>query len=135
MGEMFHSFMALTAMVWDTLTGRPGNTFEHAKELAEGMKAGFDQMLASDLIDDPRVMHLPFRDITADPVKVIRGIYGKVDREVTPEFESRVRAWLAAPENAVDRYGRYPYSYEKLGIERVWVEELFAGYSRRFGLD
>jgi hypothetical protein len=45
-----------------------------------------------------------------------------------------LRAWLDDPENQSDRYGRYPYSYEALGLDRHWVEELFQPYSKRFGL-
>lgn len=134
MGEMFDSFIALSTTIYDAITGKPTDLKPFARMLAENLKAGFDKMLESELLDDPRVMHLPFRDITADPMGVIRRIYERHEREVTPEFEIRVQAWLASPENAVDRYGRYPYSYETLGLDREWVEDLFSGYSRRFGL-
>ncbi|MCB2078504.1 MAG: sulfotransferase [Novosphingobium sp.] len=134
MGEMFHSFIALSAAIYDAITGEPCDRKAFAEMLADGLSQGFNAMLGNDLIDDPRIMHLPFRDITADPVAVVHRIYARQDREVTPEFENRVRAWLDAPENAVDRYGRYPYSYDDLGFDREWVEDLFARYSQRFGL-
>jgi len=54
---------------------------------------------------------------------------------VTDDFDNRLRTWLADPENQVDRYGRHPYSYEALGLDQQWIKELFADYSRRFGLD
>jgi hypothetical protein len=134
MGEIFASILTLSVAIFDTISGRPTDFRNSARQHAEGMKAGFDRLLENALIDDPRVMHLPFRDITADPLGVIRSIYDRQGLEVSPEFETRVRAWLADPDNAVDRYGRYPYSYEQLGLEREWVEELFADYSQRFGL-
>ena len=56
-------------------------------------------------------------------------------KALAPEAERRMSTWLADPENAVDRFGRYPYSYEAFGLDRDWVEELFADYSRYFGLD
>jgi hypothetical protein len=90
--------------------------------------------MANAMIDDPRVMHIPFRDITADPVAAVRAIYARVGETVSPAFEAAITRWLADPENAVDRYGRYPYSYEAMGLDRDWIEELFADYSRRFGL-
>jgi hypothetical protein len=99
------------------------------------MKAAFDALLASDLIQDPRILHLPFRELAADPLDVVRKVYAQIGEEVSPAFEARVTAWLADPENAVDRYGRYPYSYEAFGLDRDWVEELFADYSRYFDLD
>lgn len=134
-GEIFASIVTLTAMIYDTITGEPSDIGQTAKMLADGMRMGLDRVLANDMIDDPRIMHLPFREVTADPVGVIRQIYGKQGNEVTPEFERRIGAWLDAPENAVDRYGRYPYSYDDLGLERGRIEELFADYSKRFGLD
>ncbi|MCB2074557.1 MAG: sulfotransferase [Novosphingobium sp.] len=134
-GEIFASIVTLTAMIYDTITGEPSDIQSTAKMLADGMRAGLDQVLANDMIDDPRIMHLPFREVTQDPIGVIRRIYGAQGREVTAQFESRVQAWLDAPENAVDRYGRYPYSYDVLGLEREGIEELFADYSKRFGLE
>ena len=80
-------------------------------------------------------LHLSFRELSADPLGVVRQVYARAGRGVSAEFESRVAAWLADPENAVDRYGRYPYSYEAFGLDRAWVEDLFADYSRYFGLD
>ena len=54
---------------------------------------------------------------------------------MTRDFETRLQTWLADPENQADRYGRYPYSYEAFGLEKSWIRELFADYSRRFGLE
>ena len=98
------------------------------------MKQGIDKMLEQDLIDDPRVMHLPFRDLAADPSGTVRKIYERAGLPMSDAFAARVQAWLSDPENAVDRHGRYPYSYEAFGLDRAWIEDLFAGYSQRFGL-
>jgi len=134
-GEIFASIVSLSASIFDTVTNRPTDLKANARLHAEAFKPGLDAVMAQELVDDPRVMHLDFRELTADPLGCIRQIYGKLGLFVTDEFATRVGDWLAAPENQVDRYGRYPYSYEALGLEREWVEELFAGYSRRFGLD
>jgi hypothetical protein len=91
--------------------------------------------MASELIDDPRIIHLRFGDVAADPMAAVRNIYAQRGWQVSGEFEARMQAWLADPENAVDRFGRYPYSYEQLGIGLDEVEEMFADYSKRFGLD
>ena len=134
LGEIYASNVALRAAVFDTISGRPNDWNSRSQAIAEGMKAGIDRMLAQDLLSDPRVMHLPFRELAADPLGVVRRVYERAGLEVTPQFAERVQAWLGAPENRVDRYGRYPYGYEALGLSRDWVEELFADYSRRFGL-
>ena len=115
--EIYASIALLSASIYDTITGEPGDLKQTSKVIAEAMKAGFDQIMADDMIDDPRLVHLPFREITADPVGVVRDLYSRMDEEVTPEFETRMKAWLDAPENQVDRYGRHPYSYEALGLD------------------
>lgn len=135
MGEIYASIVALSMAVYDGICQRPLDWTGHARAVAEGLKAGFDAMLENALIDDPRVMHVPFREIAADPLGMVRQIYERQGLDVTPGFAARVSTWLDDPANAVDRYGRYPYSYEALGVERAWVEELFADYSKRFGLD
>ena len=135
LGEIYASNVALRAAVFDTISGRPNDWTSRSEAIALSMKAGIDRMLAQDLLDDPRILHLPFRELAADPLGVVRKVYGWAGLEVTPAFAARVQAWLDAPENRVDRYGRYPYSYEALGLSREWIEDLFADYSRRFGLD
>lgn len=135
MVDIYASIALLSASIYDTITGKPGDIKQSAKAIAETMKAGFDQVMADELIDDPRLVHLPFREITADPVGVVKSLYRKIDLDVGNEFELRMKAWLGAPENRVDRYGRYPYSYEQLGLDPAYVEDLFADYSNRFGLN
>ena len=133
--EIYASNVALRAAVYDTIHGRPNDLRSRSQQIAQGMKDAFDRLLASDMIGDPRILHLSFRDLAADPLGVVRKVYAQLGEAVSPAFEARVSAWLAAPENAVDRYGRYPYSYEAFGLDRKWVEDLFADYSRHFGLD
>jgi hypothetical protein len=133
--EILSSITLLGAVIYDTISGKAGDLKSTGKTNAELMKAGLDQILDDEMINDPRLVHIPFREIVTDPLAVIRDIYARQDREVTPEFERRAQAWLAAPDNQVDRYGRYPYDYEALGIEEAWVDEMFADYSNRFGLE
>ena len=61
-------------------------------------------------------------------------MYERRGATFTPAYEQRLRAWLGDPENKVDRYGRYPYSYEPFGLDEGWVKKLFADYSAHFGL-
>ena len=114
------------------------NLFEHGSRPESAMpfpEHVEDLLKANELIRDPRILHLSFSEISADPVAMVRRIYEHHGLEVSAEFQSRVEAWLADPENAVDRCGRYPYSYEAFGLDREWVQELFADYSRYFGLE
>lgn len=134
LGEIYASNVAIRAAVFDTIRGQPNDWSSQAKAHAEALKAAVDRIMADRRIDDPRILHLSFRDIAADPLGAVRKVYDRHGLTVTPEFETRVNAWIADPENAADRYGRYPYSYEAFGLDREWVEELFADYSKRFDL-
>lgn len=134
LAEIFASLVVLSAACSDAITGKPCDLQAHARELAEGMRAGFDHLTGNALIDDPRVMHIPFRRIVADPLAEIRSIYARVGRSVGPVLEQRIQSWLADPANSIERYGRYPYSYEAMGLDPQWIEGLFADYSKRFGL-
>jgi hypothetical protein len=132
--EIYASIQTLSAVVFDTIQGKPGDWSRFAREHAEGMKAAFDKLLANAMIDDPRIMHMRFSDIAADPVEAVRRIYDRRGLAMSPAFEARIGAWLGDPENRTDRYGRHPYSYEALGLDRAWIDELFTAYSQRFGL-
>lgn len=134
MSEMFASLVTLSNVLYDTIAGERKDRRDWARNLALGLKAAFDRLLENELIDDPRIIHLDFRELSSAPMGTVRKIYDWMGVPVTARFESRVAAWLADPDNRVDRYGRYPYSYEAIGIDEGWIEELFAPYSRRFGL-
>lgn len=132
--EIYPSLHALSSIIYNTINGRTVDWRPHARQHALGMKAAVDRMLSGALVDDPRVMHVPFRQLTADPLGVVRAIYERRGTELTTQTQTNIQAWLADPENGADRYGSYPYSCETLGLDRAWVEELFAEYGARFGL-
>lgn len=132
--EIYASNVTIRAATYDAINGKPLDWSHQARARAEQMKAAFDQMMANSIIDDPRIMHMPFHELSADPIAAVKKIYEHRGLTVGREYEGRLQAWLVDPENKVDRYGRYPYSYEPLGLDRKWVQELFAGYSKRFGL-
>src|SRR5205085_1245286 len=120
LGDIYASNVALRSVVFDTIQGKPLDWGEQSREQAQGTKAAVDRLMASPLIDDPRVMHLRFQDVVRDPISTIEQIYDRHGLDVSAEFRSRLDAWLGDPENSVDRYGRYPYSYEALGLEEHW---------------
>ena len=134
LGEIYASHVTLRAAIFDTISGQPRDWAAQAKGYVEGLKQAVDNLMASELIDDPRILHMPFHDIAADPVGAARQVYARHGLAVSPDFEVRMQRWLDDPENATNRFGRYPYSYEAFGLDKAWVEELFSDYSKRFGL-
>jgi len=134
LSQIYASNVTVRAATYDAINGKPMDWSNQARTRAEQMKAACDHMMANSIIDDPRIMHLPFHELSADPVATVRKIYERRGLTVSREYEQRLGAWLTDPENKVDRYGRYPYSYEPFGLDKKWVQELFANYSQRFGL-
>lgn len=134
LSEIYASNVVVRAATYDAINGGEIDWTAQATERALAMKTAIEHVISNDLIDDPRIVHMSFRDLSADPVGAVRKIYARVGREVTPEYAGRLRAWLDDPENRVDRYGRYPYAYEPWGLDEAWIRDLFASYSARFGL-
>ena len=135
MWEVYPSIVSLGGVIRDAITGRPVDWAKDSRVVAEAMKAGLDRIMANSLIDDPRILHLPFQELADDPLATVQKVYDWAGLTMTGDFASRVRTWLADPENQVDRYGRYPYSYEALGLDEAYIRDLFANYSKRFDLE
>ena len=135
LSDIYASNVALRSVIYDTISGRPNDWSNQARAHAQGMKAAFDRLMANSLIDDPRIIHMRFRELASDPIAAVKTIYGRRGLAVSPEYERRLQLWLSDPENHSDRYGRFPYSYEAFGLDRKWIQELFADYSKRFGLE
>jgi hypothetical protein len=134
LSEIYASNVVVRAATYDAINGGEIDWKSQAEARALAMKAAIEHVISSALIDDPRIVHLSFRELSADPVATVRKIYGRAGLTVTAEYERRLEAWLSAPENRVDRYGRYPYAYAPWGLDERWVRDLFAAYSERFGL-
>jgi hypothetical protein len=134
LSEIYASNVTIRSATYDSINGRPMDWTNQARERAEQMKAAVDRLMANALLDDSRIMHLPFHELSADPVGTVRRVYQRRGLPWSSAYEQRLKGWLADPENSVDRYGRYPYSYEPFGLSKQWIKDLFADYSKRFGL-
>ena len=72
------------------------------------------------------VYDLAFKDIIADPVKAVRGVYAHADMDFTPETEAAVGGWWAA--NPSDKHGQHKYELADYGLTRDQVESVYADY-------
>lgn len=132
--EIYASNVAIRAATYDNIQGRPMDWSSQARERAEQMKAAVDRMMDNAMINDPRILHLPFHELAQNPIDTIGKIYRYHSLSVSDGFRARMQAWLDDPENQVNRYGRYNYAYEPYGLDEQWIKTLFADYSERFGL-
>jgi Sulfotransferase family len=78
-----------------------------------------------------KVHDLRFKDIVADPVAAVRGIYVHADMDFTPETEAAVQGWWAA--NPADKHGQHKYELADYGLTREQVESVYADYIATYG--
>lgn len=84
-------------------------------------------------IDPSRLCDVNFKHLVADPVGTVRGIYDKLGYTFTPEFEARIRRFLA--EKPASSRPRHVYSMEQFRLDPAAIANDFAAYHRQFGLE
>ncbi len=91
--------------------------------------------MSAPLVDDPRIMHVPYLDFIADPVATARNYYAFCGRDLTGEAEVAMRTYLAG--NRGDRYGKFRYSTSLLTDIGEDLDDLhaeFAPFRQRFNV-
>jgi hypothetical protein len=102
------------------------------QELARA-RAGYHATLADAALNDLRIHHVRYPDLVADPVGTIRGFYERCDVRFGPETEAAMRDYLRS--NRADRYGKFEYSTDVIGLPIRDLHAEFAAYRERFGLE
>jgi hypothetical protein len=108
---------------WEALAG----------EFLKGFSAGLARVLNDPILDDPRIHHVRYADLVADPIGVLRGFYEKYAMPFGPDTEQAMRDYAAR--NKPDRYGKFRYSPEILNTDIEALHVSFARYRARFGLE
>jgi hypothetical protein len=73
-----------------------------------------------------KVYDLRFKDIVADPIEAVRGVYAFSNMDFTQATEHAVNAWWAA--NPADKHGQHRYELADYGLTREQVESVYADY-------
>ena len=94
--------------------------------------ASFAAAAESSEAADARIQHLVYQDFTADPVAAIRDVYDRAELDFPASFEPAMRTWMA--ENPSNRYGRFTYSVEALGVDIDELDHQLQPYRERFGV-
>jgi hypothetical protein len=129
------SRIQMTLTLHEGLTGRadPDEFAEQAALHLAASRAGFHSIVEHPLVDDPRILHVRYKDFMADQVGTIRRFYEFADFEWTDEGEAAMRHYLAT--NKGDRYGKFQYSPDVIGVDVDALHEEFAPYRERFGIE
>lgn len=80
---------------------------------------------------DARIFDCMYDELFVDPIAMVKRIYAFFDLEVTPLFEQRMAAYLAA--NRQGKYGRHRYSLEEYGIDGEQYAHDQREYMERYG--
>lgn len=84
--------------------------------------------LPKDLVD--RIVDVEFDDIRKDPVSVVRKVYERAGRKVTPEAVAAFKDYDARrPEK---HWGAYEYTTEEFQLSEAAIDKRFEEYRKRF---
>jgi hypothetical protein len=67
-----------------------------------------------------------YKDLAADPVGAVRGVYDFAGIDFTSTTESGVRGWLA--DNPAGKHGKHVYSLDDYGLTEAQVRDVYADY-------
>ncbi len=101
---------------------------QSCEEIVVGLQRG---MTLRDSLPPGQVIDVQFTDFMRDPFATIRSLYGRLDRELTPAAERRMREHLAThPGDG----GGGRYSWADTGLDADQLREQVAGYQQRYAV-
>ena len=127
-----------TMMMADIMEGLVGPVDLHAaaKIHLNLTRASIANTMTHELVDDPRIMHVRYRDFVDDPVDTARRYYEFCGQTMTAECGGAMRHYLE--NNRGDRHGKFRYSTELLtdiGEDLEVLHEEFRPFRERFGVE
>jgi len=126
-----------TMMMADILDGIVGpiDLAVETKKHLEMTRASIANTMTNPMVDDPRILHIPYTDFITDPIATVGRYYAFCGRALTREAEASMRDYLAY--NRGDRYGKFRYSTRLLidiGENLDDLKAEFAPFRARFGV-
>jgi LPS sulfotransferase NodH len=103
---------------------------EEAAALIERMLRAGAASRAAHPQREARFFDLAYPDLVADPVGSVKRLYERFGLELGSEFETRMRAFLAA--NASDKHGVHSYAPAAFGLDSAQLEQRYAFYTRAY---
>lgn len=102
-------------------------------ELAQKLEGVARGMAFLDRHGEAAVFHLRNADLARDPLGTIRGLYERIGREFTPEFEAALNA--RRRERPRGKFGAHRYSAADFGLDEAAIRSAFGKYMNRFGIE
>lgn len=79
---------------------------------------------------ESQIIDAVYNDTFADPIAMVHRIYEKFEMDVTPEFEERMKAYLA--NNKQGKHGRHRYSNEEYAIDTEKLRTRYLDYFDKY---
>mgnify|MGYP001825817247 CR=1 FL=1 len=126
--------VASSASMYAALWGMSQDEVDHAeigRQTVERFSWGLRRNMASRRrLKDEGFVDVWFADVGRDALGELRRIYDEIGRELTPEAEAAMKAWLR--DNAREKRPAHRYTLEQFGLTREHVESTFSEYRERF---
>jgi hypothetical protein len=90
-------------------------------------------MNARDVLGEGRIIDVHYADLMWEPIATMRTLYAALGDELTPEAESKMRAWLA--DNPQRKFGRHEYRLAEFGRTAEQIAPLFHRYLSRYEVE
>jgi Sulfotransferase family len=103
--------------------------------MAMGLELQMDEVTKerdAGLIPEEQIADVVYRNLVADPMGAIEGLYDRWGLPVSPEFRTALEAYLAARHSG--RAGGHDYSFADTGLDLASHRALVAPYQERFGV-
>lgn len=132
--RIFASVVELISLMSGGVARQTLDRREVAKALLPIFRNGLNRVINHPIIDSPKVIHVSYGDMTKDSIALARQIYGRMDRDFTPEIERNIQAYRENPNNRADLYGKFTYTLEATGFAEGELREAFADYISHFDI-
>jgi hypothetical protein len=96
-------------------------------------RASIQATMDNPMVNDERIHHVRYPDFISDPVGTIGDFYEHAGLTLNAAAESAMRDYLK--NNRGDRYGKFHYSPDMIGVDINELNNEFASYRERYGLD
>jgi hypothetical protein len=104
------------------------------REAAEHLRVGVEQAMAARArLGDDRFLDVHHRELIADPMGIVRRVYGWLDLELTREVEQSIAQWQEV--NRSGAHGTHRYTAEEFGLSNPQLRADFDEYVRRFDIE
>jgi hypothetical protein len=121
----------LQVQIYEAISGQIDRAAFAAKVVHQSL-VSFLAAAETPLAADPRIHHLVYQDFIAEPFAAIRALYDDVGLDYTDRFDTAMHQWSA--DNPPNRYGRFTYSIDSLGVDAGELDKELEPYRERFGV-